>query len=37
MKVYKNQGMWNLIDQQGILVVRGTWGEVKERLKEYWP
>lgn len=36
MKMYRDQGMWNLVDQQGLLVCRGTLEEVKETLKLYW-
>ena len=36
MKMYRDQGLWNLVDQQGLLVCRGTLEEVKELLKLYW-
>lgn len=36
MKMYRDQGMWNLVDQQGLLLCRGTFEEVKESLKLYW-
>lgn len=36
MKMYRDQGMWNLVDQQGLLLCRGTLKEVKEALKLYW-
>ena len=36
MKMYRNEGLWNLVDQHGVLVCRGSWDEVREALKEYW-
>lgn len=37
MKVFRDAGQWNLVDQQGLLVCRGTLEQVKQRLQEYWP
>lgn len=36
MKMYRDQGMWNLVDRQGLLVCRGTYEQVQQVLKMYW-
>lgn len=36
MKMYRDQGMWNLLDQQGLLICRGTYEQVQQALKMYW-
>lgn len=36
MKIYQDNGMWNLVDQQGLLICRGTLEEVQQSLKMYW-
>lgn len=36
MKMYREQGKWNLVNQQGLLICRGSLEEVKESLRAYW-
>ena len=36
MKMYRDNNGWNLIDSYGILVCRGSYEHVMEKLKEYW-
>lgn len=35
MRMYREQGKWNLVDRSGVLICRGSYERVKAMLKLY--